>query len=55
MVDVNKITEEILSPLKDEGVKIQYHYPESFNLPPIISFYELINTEAFRAENAVGD
>lgn len=51
MVDVNKITEEILSPLKDEGVKTQYHYPESFNLPPIISFYELINTEAFRADN----
>ena len=52
MTSVNRITEKLLAPLRDEGVQVYYQYPEKFAVLPAVSYYDLITTESFRADNS---
>ena len=50
MIDVNAVADSLLAPLENEGVVLCYQYPESFNELPVVSFYNLITEEGFRAD-----
>lgn len=52
MTSVNRITEKLLAPLRDEGVQVYYQYPEKFAVLPAVSYYDLITTESFRTDNS---
>ena len=52
MTSVNRITEKLLAPLRSEGVRVCYQYPEDFGTLPAVSYYDLITTESFRADNS---
>lgn len=51
MTSVNRITGKLLAPLRSEGVRVCYQYPEDFGTLPAVSYYDLITTESFRADN----
>lgn len=52
MINVNKIAEKLLAPLRNEKIRVCYQYPESFGKLPAVSYYDLITKESFRADNA---
>lgn len=52
MTSVNRITGKLLAPLRSEGVRVCYQYPEDFGILPAVSYYDLITTESFRADNS---
>ena len=52
MTSVNRITEKLLAPLRSEGVRVCYQYPEDFGTLPAVAYYDLITTESFRADNS---
>lgn len=52
MIDVNKTANKLLSPLRKEGIRVCYQYPDSFKKLPAVSYYDLITKEGFRADNA---
>ncbi len=52
MIDSNKMVDELLCVLEDKGIRVFYQYPEDFETLPSVSYYNLITTEGFRADNA---
>lgn len=52
MIDVNKIINKLLAPLRKEGIRVCYQYPESFEELPAVSYYDLLTSECFKADNA---
>ena len=52
MTSVNRITEKLLAPLRSEGVRVCYQYPEDFGTLPAVSYYDLITTESVRTDNS---
>lgn len=49
MIDVKPHIEQLLKSI--DGVKVAFYYPSSFNKMPVISYYELADSEAMRADN----
>ena len=52
MINVNKVLNDLLMPLWDEGISVYYQYPETFTELPAVSYYDLITAECFRADNS---
>lgn len=49
MIDVKPYIEQLLKSI--DGVKVAFYYPSSFNNLPAVSYYELADSEAMRADN----
>lgn len=51
MIDINKTADEVLAPIREDGIRLCYQYPEDFEKLPAVSFYNLLTSEAFRTDN----
>lgn len=51
MISANKIAEKLLAPMRSDGIRVYYQYPDTFAVLPVVSYYDLITVEGFRADN----
>lgn len=50
MEDLHSVVEKLLKTIPK--IRVEYFYPAKFAKLPVVTFYEIANTEGFRADNA---
>ena len=48
MINVNKVLNDLLMPLWDEGISVYYQYPETFAELPAVSYYGCYRQQEYR-------